>query len=98
MAKQVITKGNLEWVKPREKYQNGVKWVDDPNGKYEIRRFEYNWFERLLIWLRLMKDKRYNGKYIMGIDPFESETIHMMKTAFDKVQLTKEQERGGEKV
>lgn len=58
MAKQIITKGNLEWIKPKEHFQNGVKWVDDPNGKYEIRRFEYNWFERLLIKLRLMSDKR----------------------------------------
>lgn len=72
MAKQIITKGNLEWVKPKERFQNGVKWVDDPNGKYsKITYFKYNWFERLLIWLRLKKDKRYDGKYMVGIDPFE---------------------------
>lgn len=76
MAKQVIIKGNLEWLKPKEKCQNGVKWVDDPNGKYEIKRFEYNWFERLLIWLRLMKDTRFDGKkYIMGVDPFQPEGL-----------------------
>lgn len=63
-------RGNIVWIKPKERFQNGVKWVDDPNGKYEIKRLEYNWFERLLIRCCIMKDKRYNGFFI-GIDPFE---------------------------
>ena len=72
--KEKIIKGNLEYIKPKHTHLNAIKWVDDPNGKYEIRRFEYNWIERLLIWIGLMNDKRYNTKYIMGIDPFEPET------------------------
>lgn len=88
--KQKIIKGNLEYIKPKDNHLNGIKWVDDPNGSFEIRRFEYNWFEKLLIRIRLMRDKRYNGKYFIGVDPFEAETLHTMKTSFDRANLTKE--------
>jgi hypothetical protein len=74
MSRLVKIKGNFEWIQPKEKYLNGVKWVDDPNGKLEIIRIEYNLIERFLIWIGCIKDMRHIGKYIIGIDPFESET------------------------
>lgn len=70
MRKKLV-KGNLEWVKPRDKHLNAVKFTEDSHGKITYTKAEYNWMERLLIRLRLMKDKRYNGKYIVGIDPFD---------------------------
>lgn len=70
MAKQVTTNGRFEWI-TRNGEKVGTKWVDDPDGKFTIHRIEYNLFERLLIWLRLKKNKCYHGKYIIGVDPYQ---------------------------
>ena len=72
MAKQVTINGNFEWITRKGK-KVGTKWVDDPNGKHTIYRIEYNWVERLLIWLKLKQGKCYNGKYIIGVDPYNPE-------------------------
>lgn len=68
--RKVKLKGNLEWIKPADKHLNGVQWVDDTNGQYEIIRFEYNWFEKILIRFNLMKDTK---RYFIGFDPFKPE-------------------------
>jgi len=71
MAKPVIVRGDIEWINPKEKYLNGVKWIDNPKGKYSrISHFKYNWLERILIRLRLLKPK-LNTKYLICIDPFK---------------------------
>lgn len=70
MAKQVTVKGNLEWI-TRHGEKVGTIWVDEPNGKHTIHRIEYNWFEQLLILLRLKRNKCYRGKYIISVDPYK---------------------------
>jgi hypothetical protein len=68
-------RGRLEWTKPQEKFHNPVLWVDDANGNLTRIIIKYNWFERLLIRLRMKKDRsrfqKYISfqKYIMGVDP-----------------------------
>ena len=48
--------GNFEWRNNKQM----VEWVAKKEGKY-ILVYKQKWWERLLIWLCLMKDKRYDG-------------------------------------
>ncbi len=70
--KKIIVRGNLEYIKPKEPFFSGVKWVEDTKGKYERTMIVYNWYERILIRLGLLKDKSYHGKfYIISCDPIK---------------------------
>lgn len=64
--KEKVIKGDFVWADPERKV---LEWKDNPKGKYTRIAIQYNWIERLLIKIKLMKDRNWSLKYVIGVDP-----------------------------
>lgn len=70
MAKEVKITGYFEW----RNNKSMVEWVAKKEGRC-IMVYKQKWWERLFIWLHLMKDKRYDGS---KVNPMNRDECGMM--------------------
>ena len=54
-----VTKGDFVWINDKKEK---VKFIEKKEGYFNIHFWKPNWFQRLMYWLGLWKDPRYNGK------------------------------------
>ncbi len=52
-------KGNLEWA---DKQKSKVHFVENENGKFNIKVWKPNFIQRFLYWTKILKDPRCNRK------------------------------------
>ena len=59
--KEEIKKGNFEW---KNGLDSTITFKANKEGKFNIKFYKPNFIERILIWLKIIKDKMYDGKKI----------------------------------
>lgn len=73
-------KGNIVWANEEK---TAAKFEENELvGKWQVRYWKPNLFQRFMYWVGLMKDPRYNGKkmdkyradeYMIGVDPYRTD-------------------------
>lgn len=88
-------KGNWEWNKDDQ-----VAWFKkDRKGQFTIRTLY--WWQRLLVWLRIMKDPRYDGSKVNTFHndeagQFEGHTEMLEKQHNEKIKFLIENDEVGQ--
>ena len=54
-----IKKGDFIWLNNKKEK---VKFLEKEGGHWNVHFWKPNWFQRLMYWLGLWRDPRYDGK------------------------------------
>lgn len=59
--KEEIKKGDFQW---KNELDSKITFKENKDGKFNVKFYKPSFIERLFIWLKIIKDKRYDGKKI----------------------------------